>query len=237
VVYDGVEHLAGPLAIGLQSEANPSPTRIYGPQNDNLGLATSVTLSDELADSTEFAFTACKSWVTVTHRLHQMTREGTLVFSLPLRAIDETPICDFGVGDGVYEKIAGDAVMWTTEFGQRPFAKWRVSTVNAGQERIDYQGEYATREEFAGRSWFHWIERAKALAVAIPPPLPPGMERLVVTICRNGKIDIEFTQPSDATGAIVSVCYHFLNDIPAIAAATNPASILLPPIVEITPPA
>ena len=31
------------------------------------------------------------------------------------------------------------------------------------------------------------------------------------------------------------VCYHFLNDIPAIAAATNPQSILLPPTVEVLP--
>ena len=31
------------------------------------------------------------------------------------------------------------------------------------------------------------------------------------------------------------VCYHFLNDVPAIAAATNPQSILLPPTVEVLP--
>ena len=31
------------------------------------------------------------------------------------------------------------------------------------------------------------------------------------------------------------VCYHFLNDAPAIAAATNPQSILLPPTVGVLP--
>ena len=31
------------------------------------------------------------------------------------------------------------------------------------------------------------------------------------------------------------VCYHFLNNMPAIAAATNPQSILLPPTVEVLP--
>lgn len=234
VVYDGIEHLAGTLAITVDGSPIETAKTTYGPNQDNLGLLTGVWLCDKL-NTTFYEFTACKSWVTVKHTTNESTAGKSFIFSLPLRAFDEIPTCDFGVGNGVYEKITGDAVMWTTEFGEKPYARWRVSTVNAGEERIDYQGQYETAEEFAGRAWFHWIEKTKALAVAIPG-IHHYCDRITVTLARNGKIDIAFTMSRNApAGAHFSVCYHFLNDIPAIAAATNPASILLPPTVEIRP--
>lgn len=234
VVYDQVEHLAGPLVVSLDGKALSGAPMLRTPVSRNLGLVAEMEF-DNPAPSTGYRLTACKSWVTVMQMLRNLPGGQTIVFSLPLRVVDTIPICDFGVGNGVYEKIAGDAVVWTTEFDEEPYARWRVGTINAGVEKIDYQGEYQSTEDFARRAWFHWSEKSKALAVAIHRFLPPRMSKLTVTLSRDGKIDIAFTLPADASGALVSVCYHFLNDIPPIAAATNPASILLPPMVTVAP--
>ena len=55
-------------------------------------------------------------------------------------------------------------------------------------------------------------------------------------LTRGGDVSVAFRLGDTITGpAEFGVCYHFLNDVPAIAAATNPQSILLPPVVEVLP--
>ena len=50
----------------------------------------------------------------------------------------------------------------------------------------------------------------------------------------NGDCEISFQLGEEVSGpAAFGICWHFLNGIPAAAAATNPQSILLPPIVEL----
>ena len=99
----------------------------------------------------------------------------------------------------------------------------------------DYIGQVATAEEFLPQRWFHLIDSDKALAVAITQ-LPPDCREMTVRLTHEGDVSIAFKLGDTITGpAEFGVCYHFLNDVPAIAAATNPQSILLPPVVEVLP--
>jgi len=99
--------------------------------------------------------------------------------------------------------------------------------------RTDYVGEVATAEEFLPQRWFHLIDSDKALAVAITQ-VPPDCQGMTVRLTHEGDVSVVFRLGDVITGpAEFGVCYHFLNDVPAIAAATNPQSILLPPVVEV----
>ena len=95
-------------------------------------------------------------------------------------------------------------------------------------------GEVATAEEFRSQRWFHLIDSDKALAVAIAY-VPKECQVMTVRLTHAGNISVAFKLDETSPAAAFSVCYHFLNDVPAIAAATNPQSILLPPAVEVLP--
>lgn len=227
VVYDGVEHLAGPLALAVNGEDIPPEGWEYSPLADGLGF--SATARGD-AWKTRYDFTACKSWVQVTHTLADAPADTEVRFTLPLASPEEIPTCDFGVGSGAYAKIGGLGVAWTVDFAREPYACWEIAYLLNGAARIDYEGETRTRRAFTAQSWFHWMLRARSLAVAVTH-LPDYCDQLRATLGRDGRIEILFRLGRRARRARFGVCYHFLNDIPAIAAATNPASILLPPEV------
>ena len=110
--------------------------------------------------------------------------------------------------------------------------QWSLATAG----RTDYEGK-STRKAFRAQQWFHLIDSDKSLAVAMTD-VPPSCQEMGVSLNVTGDIAITFrlgAVTDSAEGAEFGVCYHFLNDIPAIAAATNPQSILLPPAVEVLP--
>ena len=110
-----------------------------------------------------------------------------------------------------------------------PYAKWTVATAG----RVDYVGEVETAEAFLPQRWFHLIDSDKALAVAVTK-MPATCRSLTVRLTMEGDISVAYKLGDTVSGpAEFGVCYHFLNDVPAIAAATNPQSILLPPVVEV----
>ncbi len=188
---------------------------------------------DDRAATTHTDITAVKSWEMITHTLEQAKPNDEIVFTLPLAITSPTLTCDFGVGGYVFGKLDSKAteIVWRTEFGNAPYAKWTVATAG----RVDYVGEVETEEAFVSQRWFHLIDSNKALAVAITR-LPDGCQSMTVRLTHDGDVSITFKLGDRVTDhADFGACYHFLNDVPAIAAATNPQSILLPPVVEVLP--
>ena len=237
VVYDSVCHLRGPGQVRRNDEiAWHSSTGAMNQVNSYplyAGLRAKSRYADGTFAQTQSELTACKSWVTIAHTLEQPKPNDEIVFTLPLAITSPTLTCDFGVGGYVFGKLDGKAkeIVWRTEFGEAPYAKWTVATAG----RMDYVGEGNSAESFLSQRWFHLIDSDKALAVAITK-LPDGCREMTVRLTYEGDVSIAFTLGDMVSGpAEFGVCYHFLNDVPAIAAATNPQSILLPPVVEVMP--
>lgn len=236
VVYDGIRHLRGPSQVQLNGKTAWFSSAVSLP-NGNASLAAWLSAKSRYDNGgfaqTQMELTACKSWAMVTHTLEQPKPGDEVVFTLPLAITSPTLTCDFGVGGYVFGKLDEKAteIVWHTEFGEAPYAKWTVATAG----RVDYVGEVATAEEFRSQRWFHLIDSDKALAVAITV-LPDDCREMTVRLTRDGDVSVAFELGDTVTGhAEFGVCYHFLNDVPAIAAATNPQSILLPPVVEVLP--
>jgi len=238
VVYDGIRHLRDPSSI-LRNEQvawHSSTTALN--QDPHYFLSSHLCAKSRYQDGsfaqTKTALTACKSWTTITHTLEQPKPGDEIIFTLPLAITSPTLTCDFGVGGGIYGKLnveTAPEIVWHTEFGDAPFARWSVATAG----RTDFVGEVETAEAFLPQRWFHLIDSDKALAVAIRH-VPKDCGELTVRLTHEGDVSIAFHLGETITGpAEFGVCYHFLNDVPAIAAATNPQSILLPPAVEVLP--
>ena len=230
VIYDGKAHLRGECAIRHNGVIVRADARAQCHSNP-------LVIAEEVVGhlwTTSTSVTACKSWATITHCLNEPKPNDVITLTLPLAVTSSTLICDFGVGGYVFGKLDKKAaeIVWRTEFGDTVYAKWSVATAG----RTDYIGEVDTAEEFIPQRWFHLIDSDKALAVAITK-LPPDCQEMTATLNISGDIVITFRLGETITGpAEFGVYYHFLNDVPAIAAATSPQSILLPPIVEVLPP-
>lgn len=237
VVYDGIAHLQEPSAITRNGEAarEQSMTSSYG---QNVPLKASLTAmgydKDRCGCRTVVCITAVKSWATVTHTLDAPKPNDEIVFTLPFAAMSPTLTCDFGVGGGLYAKLqagTADTIVWRTEFMENDAVQWSIAT----NGRMDYAGIVDTLRLYHTQQWFHIIDSDKALAVAMTQ-VPLCCRTMTVTLNVSGNVEIAFVL-GDPIGepAEFGVCYHFLNDVPAIAAATNPQSILLPPIVDVLP--
>ncbi len=236
VVYDGVPHLRGQSGITRNGEAARSQS-VVASFGQVLPLNAYLTAQGYYADRcgarTVVRMTAVKSWATVTHTLDAPQPNDTVVFTLPFAATSGAATCDFGVGGGIYGKLqagTADIAVWRTEFTQDS-AQWSVAT----NGRVDYAGQVDTWELYHIRQWFHIIDGDKALAVAIVQ-VPPCCRAMIVTINVNGNVEIAFVLGDTASGpAEFGICWHFLNNVPAFAAATSPQSILLPPLVDVLP--
>ncbi len=228
--YDGRPHLREPLSLTRNREAAASSRE---PDFDSGHLAARLTATGRYPDScdcrTTLELTACKSWAKVRHVLAG-PRPGDIVrFDLPLAVTAPVLTCDFGIGGGLYGRLqqaSRQEIVWHSDFEGGRSLSWSLR--NAG--RTDFEGHLSLNDWPSAR-WFHVIDREKALAVAITE-VPHSSSRLDVTLNADGEVTIEFELgEKPAAPAAFAVCYHFLNDIPPIAAATNPQSILLPPVV------
>ena len=238
VVYDGISHLRSPTTITCNGTiATDFETTTINSKPSSFFVQTEASYG-HFATGKHDAFvttqtTACKSWLEIFCGVDGANPSDEVVFTMPIAATSPTLTCDFGVGGYVFGKLDTKAVaiVWHTEFGDTPYAKWTVATAG----RIDYVGEVKTEEAFASQRWFHLIDSDKALAVAIRL-VPEGCQSMTVRLTHEGDVLIAFKLGGKAeTVAAFGICYHFLNDVPAIAAATNPQSILLPPTVEVLP--
>ncbi len=188
---------------------------------------------DGRASVTHTKISAVKSWEHIINLLDEPKPHDEVAFTQAFIINSPTLICDFGVGGYIFGKMDRNApeIVWHTEFGSAPYAKWTVATAG----RVDYVGEVDSAGAFLPQRWFHLIDSDKALAVAITR-LPDACRSMTVRLTHEGDVSIAFKLGDSVIDhADFGVCYHFLNDVPAIAAATNPQSILLPPLVEVLP--
>lgn len=241
VVYDGIGHLRKPedkcrlTCNGEKATVRPMTAIHASNEKAHVGafVYESLIYPDGRFATTHSHITACKSWAEVNHTLEQPKPQDEIVFTLPLAITSPTLTCDFGVGGYVFGKLGEKApeIVWRTEFGDAPHARWSVATAG----RTDYIGEVDTAEAFLPQRWSHLIDSDKALAVAITK-LPNDCREMTVRLTHEGDVSVAFRLGETVNGPTeFGVCYHFLNDVPAIAAATNPQSILLPPVVEVLP--
>lgn len=235
VVYDQISHLRRESSVARSSKVMEryDYKDIFGGDLIAAWAMAYGKYDDGCLAWSRVELTACKSWATVTHHLEQPQPNDEIVFTLPLAIIASTLTCDFGVGGYIFGKLdeKSPEIVWRTEFGDAPHARWTVATAG----RMDYIGEVATAEEFLPQRWFHLVDSDKALAVAVTQ-VPPDCREMTVRLTHEGDVSVAFRLGETITGHTeFGVCYHFLNDVPAIAAATNPQSILLPPVVEVLP--
>ena len=238
VTYDGVQHLRRPSKIELNGEELVVCDSVFPPGGETVTLRTGGALCLETSTGKRWAYpslevTACKSWVTTGYVVDRPQPQDEITFTLPFAITSPILTCDFGVGGYVFGKLDEKAteIVWRTEFGNAPYARWSVATAG----RVDYVGEVESAKAFLPQRWFHLIDSDKALAVAITS-IPDDCRDMTIRMTREGDVSITFRLGETITGpAIFGVCCHFLNDVPAIAAATNPQSILLPPVVEVLP--
>ena len=239
VKYDGIEHLREPSKIELNGTEMAVCDTVFPPDRETIAARTGGALCLETLEGLRrwayplLEITACKSWATITYRMDQPKPQDKVIFALPFAVLSPTLTCDFGVGGYVFGKLDEKApeIVWRTEFGEAPYARWSVATAG----RKDYVGEVKTAEAFLPQRWFHLVDSDKALAVAITK-VPPDCREMTVRLTNEGDVSVAFRLGEIITGpAEFGVCYHFLNDVPAVAAATNPQSILLPPVVEVLP--
>ena len=232
VVYDSVPHLHAPATF----IRNGCLATLEGASAFAVGFPLSARLTavgeypDGYGAVTHLETTAYKSWVMLTHFLSRTQPEDELVFNLPLTVSPSVVTCDFGVGGGIYGSLQAETcpkVVWHSEFLPSGKVRWSI----ASGARTDCVGEAQTVEEYRRQQWFHQIDGQKALAVAVTQ-IPRCCREMKVTLRANGDVAVAFRIGEAAeVSAAFGFCCHFLNNIPAIAAATNPQSILLPPVV------
>ena len=246
VHYDGIEHLRGPLRIERKGETVVSHTDLRQiPQSaaperseDSAHITPALTpitagfgvtgyYTDGQTAVTTSEITACKSWIAVRNSSRPGVADN-LVFTLPFAASGSNLLCDFGLGGGIYTRLvrssgASVRLVINSEKG------WSLS--NGG--RVDYMGQSADWDALRPQLWFHVVDDEKALAVAITQ-IPRTTSEVAIEIAASGDIAIGFI-PDDSRNVAVDfeVYFHFLNAVPAIAAATCPQSILLRPVVEV----
>jgi len=226
VFYDNVEHLRRPVEIAH----NEVKFRARPVSNDGVSLVSEIGASvrtvgsfgDGPTGNLSTEITACKSWADVRLSVEESAAGDVTTFTLPFAVKGEDLLCDFGAGGGIYTRLSrkpGASVIWSVD---RELI-WKLSN----GDRLDYQGRLAAREQL----WFHVVDAEKSIAVAITD-VPDDLAALTAGIDTDGDIVIAFVAGAASPSNRYGVCYHFLNSVPAIAAATCPQSILLPPVVE-----
>jgi hypothetical protein len=231
-VYDGIAHLAAPAAVTRNGEAAaPTDEAMTGGP-----LAARFVARGEHPDGCHAAarldLTACKSWVRLTHTLAEPQPGDIVAFRLPIAVSSPVLTCDFGAGGGVYGRLDTRTIpeiVWSTEFSASGEIRWSLSTAG----RDDYAGEEPSLDSYRPKCWFHLIDRNKSLAAAVTE-IPADCVNLTASLRADGNCVLAFRLGGRITGAArFGACFHFLYDIPPVAAATNPQSILLPPEVDV----
>ena len=180
--------------------------------------------------------TACKSWVMTHYRLEGHTEPESIIVNIPFQATSSRLIFDTGIGDGLYGKVAKGYVGlgWTQRKPPEETVNGYVMSLHGKVGKNDYVTPIRA-EELHSHCWFHLVDENKAIAVAITK-IPAGYGGMKIRLHTGGWIEMRTQLQEESEGpAEIGLCYHFLNGVPAIAAATNPQSILLPPVVEVLP--
>jgi hypothetical protein len=238
VTYDGVAHLRQPMQIRrLNSSDWILHSSNYAGNPLNGWIEAAGDYSDGSAVRTRTEITACKSWAHHSLRLDHPQEAEILQFICDFNGGDSPLIFDTGLGSGLYGKIgtpSTEIVCHLSADGsdENDVWEWSIGPINpqTNQRRDDYRG-LCSGTDFRSQRWFHVVGDRRAIAFAITA-LPDTCHRLTVRLSAEGLVSITAETQGNDGSLEFGLCAHFLNDIPAIAAATNPQSILLPPSAE-----
>ncbi len=231
--YDGRALLRAAAQIirnGEQPAAAGEAVFASGPLAAHLVAAGRYT--DGCSSRTVLEITACKSWAVLTHILLEPRAEDQVSFTLPLAVSGARLTYDVGVGGGLYGYLqpgSQSEVVWQSGFRSQGTVAWSLQS----DGRTDYQGEEESGGRYRSQRWFHLVDQGMSLAAAITS-IPKDCRSFAVNLRAGGECVVSFQLGEAITGpAGFGICYHFLYDVPAVAAATNPQSILIPPLVEV----
>ncbi len=241
IIYDGISHLSEPShSIHILYQAHETLQGIEtsirgGPLAAWLSAKGTYRTGFEAETITEVS--ACKSWVKQNHLVQTPDRNDLFQFGIGLIPTATTLLCDFGVGGGIYGKLQpgpNGSLSLRFQIAKDGTADWRLATTDemGRMPQVNYRGRI--EQGLESQLWFHILDTDKSLAVAITK-VPDSCREITIHLSIDRSVSITYELDGDAAPAEFGVCYHFLNDVPAIAAATNPQSILLPPVVDVLP--
>lgn len=241
-LYDGFEHLAAPSYWTFDSKPLDHE-RLQWTDLDGIGVHGVGTAGpSDPAISLQTSVTACKSWI--LQGVEFRTRGSAVVsWHLPMNLPGDNLIVDCGLGNGVYLRSSApnSSILIEIDSEKKSWCTWRAGfakTADVRQAalsgescesaftRIDYSSTARTFD-LASRVWLHAIagQKSAALAVFIGAL---NWRRLTIVVEPGGYTTLTALIGNPGSHGLTGVI-HFLNDIPPIAAATNPASILCVP--------
>ncbi len=248
VTYDGLSHLretsrvinmiyagsATPVIKATRSEIGPLTTRLTTEGTHTLDHMTREGRTVQIRKmpfKTTTEITACKSWIKKT--FSSEASSGWIIFDLNFSTSSMPLLCDFGIGGGIYGKMtaAANLALYVEEV-KDDVRQWKIFVTDENGRHVREECRGCTSTPWQSEMWFHLIDADKSLAVALTQV--PAASEINIRLTASGHTSIEFIGNGNGPSEF-GVCYHFLNNVPAIAAATNPQSILLPPIVEVLP--
>jgi hypothetical protein len=173
-----------------------------------------------------------KSWVKMTATVRDGSRRlRDLALETPL-AFDAFPwLWDFGTDSGTYGVFRGtsDAVVLTQSTASSAGAsRWTIATTSQ-QQRRTYETSAGSRAKVAG-GWGHFQDGKSAVAFGVEGF---GKTAGTHTISLDGRGQTSFrVAPGEPTTLHQMTLYeHFVPTPVAVGAATNPTSMLNPPVV------
>jgi hypothetical protein len=204
----------GPLLVVLRYSATLALDDTY---------STPVDLLIEMPNS--------KSWVKMTATVRDPGRRiRDLALETPF-AFDTYPwLWDFGTDSGTYGvfRSATDGVVLTQTAVPTGTSRWTIATT-AQQQRRSYETSAGSRAKVAG-GWGHFQDAKAAVAFAVESF---GRTAGTYTIALDGQGQSTFRfAPAEAVVQHQLTLYeHYVPTPVAVGAATNPMSMLNPPVV------
>jgi len=173
-----------------------------------------------------------KSWLKMIVTVRDPGRRlRDIALETPL-AFDAYPwLWDFGTDSGTYGVLrsASDGVTLSQTASSAGANRWVVLTTNAQQPRRPYETAAGSRVKTAG-GWGHFQDVKTAVAFGVEGfGKTPGTYSIALD--GQGQTAFRFAPAEPATQHQLTVYLHFVPTPVAVGAATNPTSMLNPPVV------
>jgi len=173
-----------------------------------------------------------KSWLKLTVTVRDPGRRlRDIALETPL-AFDAYPwLWDFGTDSGTYGVLrsASDGVTLSQTASSAGANRWVVLTTNAQQPRRPYETSAGSRVKTAG-GWGHFQDVKTAVAFGVEG-FGKTSGTYSIALDGQGQTAFRFAPAEPATQHQLTVYLHFVPTPVAVGAATNPTSMLHPPVV------
>jgi hypothetical protein len=173
-----------------------------------------------------------KSWLKMTATIRDPSRRlRDIALETPL-GLDAFPwLWDFGTDSGTYGVLRSptDGVALTQQSSSGGANRWIIATTTAQQARRPYETSAGSRTKTAA-GWGHFQDAKNAVAFGVEGfGKMPGT--YTIGLDGQGQTTFRFAPSESTTQLKLTVYQHFVSTPVAIGAATNPTSMLNPPVV------